>query len=143
MLGSLVRGIRPLFEHHMSPLRHHAEIAAQAQQIPRHARIPAESAFDPHRRPVRQEPISIHAVQPGPRESLQKRAVVAAKMAELPGTLATSPPICRSRILRPTSLWTATRPRPWVSQPQAVEDALYSAYGQRQASTIYAPNNEY
>src|SRR5689334_17001431 len=27
--------------------------------------------------------------------------------------------------------------------PQAVEDALYSAYGQRQASTIYAPNNEY
>jgi HAE1 family hydrophobic/amphiphilic exporter-1 len=27
--------------------------------------------------------------------------------------------------------------------PQAVEDALYSAYGNRQISTIYAPNNEY
>jgi hydrophobic/amphiphilic exporter-1 (mainly G- bacteria), HAE1 family len=27
--------------------------------------------------------------------------------------------------------------------PQQVEDALYSAYGQRQISTIYTPNNEY
>jgi HAE1 family hydrophobic/amphiphilic exporter-1 len=27
--------------------------------------------------------------------------------------------------------------------PQSVEDALYSAYGQRQVSTIYTPNNEY
>ncbi len=27
--------------------------------------------------------------------------------------------------------------------PQQVEDALYYAYGQRQVSTIYAPNNEY
>jgi HAE1 family hydrophobic/amphiphilic exporter-1 len=27
--------------------------------------------------------------------------------------------------------------------PQAIEDALYSAYGSRQISTIYAPNNEY
>jgi HAE1 family hydrophobic/amphiphilic exporter-1 len=27
--------------------------------------------------------------------------------------------------------------------PQAVEDALYSSYGNRQISTIYAPNNEY
>jgi HAE1 family hydrophobic/amphiphilic exporter-1 len=27
--------------------------------------------------------------------------------------------------------------------PQAIEDALYTAYGSRQISTIYAPNNEY
>ena len=27
--------------------------------------------------------------------------------------------------------------------PQAIEDALYSSYGSRQISTIYAPNNEY
>jgi len=27
--------------------------------------------------------------------------------------------------------------------PQAIEDALYTAYGQRQISTIYAPNNQY
>ena len=27
--------------------------------------------------------------------------------------------------------------------PQQIEDALYTAYGQRQISTIYAPNNEY
>ncbi|MFL5310503.1 MAG: efflux RND transporter permease subunit [Myxococcales bacterium] len=27
--------------------------------------------------------------------------------------------------------------------PQAIEDALYTAYGSRQVSTIYAPNNEY
>ena len=27
--------------------------------------------------------------------------------------------------------------------PQGIEDALYSAYGSRQVSTIYAPNNEY
>src|SRR5207248_6728467 len=27
--------------------------------------------------------------------------------------------------------------------PRTVEDALYSAYGQRQISTIYAPNNQY
>jgi HAE1 family hydrophobic/amphiphilic exporter-1 len=27
--------------------------------------------------------------------------------------------------------------------PQSVEEALYSAYGQRQVSTIYTPNNEY
>ena len=28
-------------------------------------------------------------------------------------------------------------------QPQQIEDALYTAYGQRQVSTIYAPNDEY
>ena len=40
-------------------------------------------------------------------------------------------------------MWTATRPSALGVTPQSVEDALYSAYGQRQVSTIYTPNNEY
>ena len=60
----------------------------------------------------------------------------------LPGW-STSPPTCCSRTRRSTSTSTATRRRSLGVTAQQIEDALYTAYGSRQISTIYAPNNQY
>ena len=56
---------------------------------------------------------------------------------------ATSTATCRSPIRRSTSISIATRRTRSASRRRAIEDALYSAYGSRQISTIYAPNDEY
>ena len=55
----------------------------------------------------------------------------------------TSPATCRSRTRR--SRWTSTataRPRS-ASTANQIESALYNAYGARQVSTIYTPNDQY
>ena len=66
----------------------------------------------------------------------------AAKMAELPGLTNVTTDL---QIKNPQANVIVDRDKASALgvTPQAVEDALYSAYGQRQASTIYAPNNEY
>ena len=47
------------------------------------------------------------------------------------------------RARRPTSTSTATRRRAWASPPSAIDDALYSAFGQRIVSTIFTETNQY
>ena len=42
-----------------------------------------------------------------------------------------------------TSMWTAKRPRASTSSPQAIDDTLYDAFGQRQVSTIFTQLNQY
>ena len=66
----------------------------------------------------------------------------AAKMAELPGLTNVTTDL---QIKNPQANVIVDRDKAAALgvTTQAVEDALYSAYGQRQASTIYAPNNEY
>ena len=55
---------------------HHRRTAAQTQHPPRRARLPAEPAVDPHRRPGDQEPVPVHAGQSADGESLRKCAVL-------------------------------------------------------------------
>ena len=55
----------------------------------------------------------------------------------------TSPATCRSGTRRSTSRSTATAPPRSASPPSRSRRALYDAYGSRQVSTIYTPNNQY
>ena len=67
--GSLVRGIRPLFEHHMSI----DDIISELQpklSTPRRARVPSEPAIHPHRRPGDQKPVPVHPGKSADGESL-------------------------------------------------------------------------
>ena len=47
------------------------------------------------------------------------------------------------RACRPTWSSTATRRRGWESLPQAIDNTLYDAFGQRQVSTIFTQLNQY
>ena len=76
-------------------------------------------------------------------EDLYKNAqLFAAKMAELPGLANVTTDL---QIKNPQANVIVDRDKASALgvTPQSVEDALYSAYGQRQVSTIYTPNNEY
>ena len=143
VLGSLVRAARPLFEHHMSI----DDIIAELQ--PKLASLPGIRVFLQNPPSIRiggqltKSQYQFTLVSPQTDESLpETRSRLPPKWRSCPAS-PTSPPTCRSAIPRPTWWWTATRPRRSASPRRAVEDALYSAYGQRQASTIYTPNNEY
>ena len=48
-----------------------------------------------------------------------------------------------SRPRKPTSLSTAVRLRVWASIREAIDTTLYSAFGQRQVSTMYTGINQY
>ena len=76
-------------------------------------------------------------------DDLYKNAqLFAAKMAELPGLANVTTDL---QIKNPQANVVVDRDKASALgvTPQSVEDALYSAYGQRQVSTIYTPNNEY
>ena len=75
VLGSVVRWIRPLFEHQFTVADVMQGLQPKLNKIPGMRVYHAESARHPHRRADFQEPVSIHAVQPGPRSTLQVRAV--------------------------------------------------------------------
>ncbi len=55
----------------------------------------------------------------------------------------TSRATCSSATRRSTSTIDRDKAAALGVTPQQIEDALYTAYGSRQISTIYAPNNEY
>jgi HAE1 family hydrophobic/amphiphilic exporter-1 len=67
---------------------------------------------------------------------------VAAKMRALPGFLDVNPDL---QIASPQVLVDIDRDRAQALgvSPQQIQDALYTAYGSRQVSTIYTPANEY
>ena len=118
------------------------EIAAEAGHDSRHAIFSPESALDPHRRPVNQEPVSVHFVEPGHRSTLQVCAVArsknedSARLADVATDLQIANPQANVVVDRDKASALGVT-------PQEVEDALYSAYGQRLVSPIYTSNNEY
>ena len=123
--------------------RDHRGAAAEAREDPGDPGLPPDAAADPPRRKPDQEPVPVHAAGLGHGGALPVRADPRAEDARAlrdPG-----------RDERPAALQpagqrrrsTATRRPPLGITPQKIEDALYTAYGSRQISTIYAPNNEY
>ena len=53
------------------------------------------------------------------------------------------PATSRTRAAGLTWSSTATRRRGWASLPQAIDDTLYDAFGQRQVSTMFTQLNQY
>ena len=142
MAGSLVRGIRPLFEHHMSI----EDIISELQ--PKLSTIPGVRVFLQNPPSIRiggqvtKSQYQFTLVSPQTENLYENAQTFAAKMAELPGLTNVTTDL---QIRNPQANVIVDRDKASALgvTPQAVEDALYSAYGQRQASTIYAPNNEY
>jgi len=136
--GSIVRGIRPLFEHHMSI----EDIIGELQ--------PKLSAF-PGLRVFLQNPPSIRIggqvtksqyqftpVSPQTESLYENAQSFAARMAELPGLRNVTTDL---QIRNPQANIIVDRDQAAALgvTPQAVEDALYSAYGQRQPPPFTRP----
>ena len=120
-----------------------------AELRPKLAQVPGMRAFM-----VNQPPISLggragpaactssRCRTPTPTSCTAGRRFSRPRCASCPASR-TSAAICRSRTRRSRSTWIATRFRPLGLTVNQVETALYNAYGTRQVSTIYAPNNQY
>ena len=106
-------------------------------------RLSAESAADPDRRAIHRSMYQL-TLQSQNTATLYKYApMLEIEAARCCRTCATSTATCRSRIRRSTSRSIATRRTRSASRPRRSKTHSYDAYGSRQISTIYAPNNEY
>ncbi len=140
--GPLVRDIRPLFEHHMSI----EDIMAEMQ--PKLDTLPGVRVFLQNPPSIRiggqltKSQYQFTLVSPQTEDLYNYSQLFAAKMAQLPGLANVTTDL---QIKNPEANVIVDRDKASALgvTAQSVEDALYSAYGQRQVSTIYTPNNEY
>ena len=142
VIGSLAGLIRPLFEHHMTI----QEIMDELQ--PKLNRIPGVRVFLQNPPAIR---IGGHltksqyqfTLSSPDQDSLYKFAqVMETKLQKLPDLANVTTDL---QIKNPQANVVVDRDEASALgvTPEQVENALYSAYGQRQISTIYTPNNEY
>ena len=111
---------------------------------PRHHALPAGGAGRARRRPRVAHAVPVHAQDAEPRRAprpgrrkMLERAAQAARAARRRA------PISRP----PASSWTSTIDRDTAARlgitPQAIDDTLYDAFGQRQVATSFTPLNQY
>ena len=119
----------------------HRGAAAEARRDSRHPRLPAESAADPHRRPGRAAACtSSRCKAPTSRSCTSaRRRLREARCAQLPGLADVTSDL---QITSPQVNVEIDRDRASALGVTAdqIENALYNAYGPRQVSTIYAPD---
>ncbi|MGE5207212.1 MAG: efflux RND transporter permease subunit, partial [Chlamydiota bacterium] len=142
VLGWAVHAIRPVFEHHM-------DIADIMQEL--QPKLDAVTGV----RVYLQNPPSIRIggqltkslyqytlVSPETDQLYKYAQVMADKMKSLPGLQDVTTDL---QIKNPQANVVIERDKASALgvTPQQIENALYTAYGQRQISTIYAPNDEY
>jgi hydrophobic/amphiphilic exporter-1 (mainly G- bacteria), HAE1 family len=141
-LGSIVRFFRPLFEHHMTV----EDVIHELQ--PKLKKIPGIKVFLQNPPAIR---IGGHSSKSqyqftlsSPQTSVlyQYAEKFEAKMRDLPGLADVTSDL---QVKNPQANVVVDRNRASALgvTPQEVEDALYSAYGQRLVSPIYTSNNEY
>ena len=142
VLGSLIRFIRPLFEHHMT-----IEDVIQELQ-PKLRKVPGMKVFLQNPPAIRiggQQSKSFYqftlsSPQTGPlyryAQELEQKMAGLSDLSGVTSDLQIKNPQANVVIDRDKASALGVT-------PQQVEDALYSGYGQRLVSPIYAPNNEY
>jgi hydrophobic/amphiphilic exporter-1 (mainly G- bacteria), HAE1 family len=142
VLGSVVRFVRPLFEHHMT-------IADVMQELqPKLNKVPGMRIYLQNPPSIRiggyatksQYQLTLSSPQT---DQLYKYAYMfEAKMKALPGLTDVTSDL---QIRNPQANVVVDRDKASALgvTPQQVEDALYSAYGQRLISPIYTANDEY
>ena len=142
VLGSAIRAVAPLFAHH-------ATIDDVIQELrPKFATVTGINAYMQNLPPIRvggqltKSEYQLTLQSPDTEELYSDEAGFQAKMAQLPGLQDVT-----SDLLVRNPQVTVQIDRDKASalgvSAEQVEDALYTAYGQRQISTIYAPNDEY
>ena len=142
VLGWLVRAAQPLYEHRMSI----DDIIAELQ--PKLATLTGVRVFLQNPPSIRiggqltKSQYQFTLVSPQTENLYQDAQTFAAQMAELPGLINVTTDL---QIKNPQANVVVDRDKASALglTPQKVEEGLYSAYGQRQVSTIYTPNNEY
>jgi HAE1 family hydrophobic/amphiphilic exporter-1 len=122
--------------------RDHPGAASETGGGPRDQGLPAESAGDPHRRPQITASTNTRYRTPTSTNSIGGRDAARGRIRQLPGFVdVTSNLNNRSGRCASTSIATSRRARLELSRQ--VEDALQSAFGARQISTIYGATNQY
>jgi HAE1 family hydrophobic/amphiphilic exporter-1 len=142
VLGSVVRAVRPLFEQHMSI----DDIIAELQ--PKLDTVPGVRVFLQNPPAIRiggqltKSQYQFTLSSPETDQLYKNAELLMAKMRTLPGLTHVTSDL---QIQNPQANVIVDRDKASSLgvTPQQVEDALESAYGQRQISTIYAANNEY
>ena len=142
VIGSLLHAIRPLFEHHMTI----PDVMQEMQ--PKLNTIPGLRVFLQNPPPIRiggqqtKSQYQYTLVSPQTDQLYKYAQVLSDKMKQLPGLQNVTTDL---QIKSPQVNVKIDRDKAQVVgvSPQQIENALFTAYGQRQISTIYAPNNEY
>ncbi len=142
VLGWAVHAIRPAFEHHMGI----ADIMQELQ--PKLDTVTGVRVYLQNPPSIRiggQLTKSLYQytlVSPQTDQLYKYAQQMAARMTTLPGLQDVTTDL---QIKNPQANVVIDRDKASALgvTPQQIEDALYTAYGQRQISTIYAPNNEY
>jgi hydrophobic/amphiphilic exporter-1 (mainly G- bacteria), HAE1 family len=142
ILDSLIRFIRPLFEHHMTI----PDVIRELQ--PKLEKVPGILVFLQNPPAIRiggQFTKSLYQFtlsSPNTDELYKSAQMLEEKMGTLPGLEGVTSDL---QIENPQANVVVDRDKASALgvTPQAVEDALYSAYGQRLVSPIYTANNEY
>ncbi|HEV2223557.1 MAG TPA: efflux RND transporter permease subunit [Candidatus Acidoferrales bacterium] len=142
VIGSLLHAVRPLFEHHMTI----PDVMQEMQ--PKLNTIPGLKVFLQNPPPIRiggqqtKSQYQYTLVSPQTDQLYKYAQILSDKMKELPGLQNVTTDL---QIKSPQVNVKIDRDKAQVVgvSPQQIENALFTAYGQRQISTIYAPNNEY
>ncbi len=142
VLGALVRLIRPLFEHHMTI----EDVIAELQ--PKVNKVPGIRVFMQNPPAIRIGGYSTKSfyqytlASPDTHQLYEYAQKLEAKMRALPGLTQVTSDL---QIKNPQANVVVDRQKAAALgvTPQQVEDALYSAYGQRLVSPIYTSNDEY
>src|ERR1700690_3910938 len=142
VLGSAIRALAPLFDHHPDI----NEVMTELR--PKFAAVTGMNVYMQNPPPIRiggQLTKSLYQLTLQSPDTAELYRVVnpfAEKMAQLPGLRDVTSDLL---IKNPQVLVNIDRDNASALgvNAQQVEDALYTAYGQRQISTIYAPNDEF
>ncbi|MFI5125834.1 MAG: efflux RND transporter permease subunit [Candidatus Acidiferrales bacterium] len=142
VIGSLLHAVRPLFQHHMTI----PDVMLEMQ--PKLNTIPGLRVFLQNPPPIRiggqqtKSQYQYTLVSPETDQLYKYAQILSDKMKQLPGLQNVTTDL---QIKSPQVNVKIDRDKAQVVgvSPQQIENALFTAYGQRQISTIYAPNNEY
>ncbi|HTS12810.1 MAG TPA: efflux RND transporter permease subunit [Candidatus Limnocylindrales bacterium] len=142
LLGGAIHGIAPLFAHHASI----DDIIDELR--PKFATITGVNAYMQNLPPIQvggqltKSQYQLTLQSPDTAELYRTVGSFQAKMAQLPGLRDVTSDLLNSNPQVDVEIDRDKASALGVTAEQ-VEDALYTAYGQRQISTIYAPNDEY
>src|SRR6202046_1223958 len=141
-VGGALRAISPLFMHHPNITEVMAELRAKLIGIPGisvYLRNPPPIQIGGQ---VTNSPYQLSLQSPDTQQLYSVSADFEQKMEQLPGIQDVTSDL---QITNPQVNVNIDRDKAWALGITAaqVEDALYTSYGQRQVSTIYAPNDEY
>ena len=127
---------------HMSAMEVIQELRPKVSQIPGRECVYADSADHPYRRISDQVAVSVHAAIARHHGALPGAPKLESALRALPQLQDVTSDL---QVKNPQLTVEVDHDKAYALglTPDQVSDALYSAYGTRQISTIYTPNNEY